>query len=129
MHELTVDADITKAKTIHKSFYTDPGYFEESKHKIFGNSWQFAGDDNLVNEAGNCHPFILLEHFLAEPLLLTRDKDNQIHCVSNVCTHRGNLIIYEDCKTSNLRCRYHGRLFKLDGNIISMPEFKEVKNF
>jgi choline monooxygenase len=129
MHDLTVDADISKAKTIHKSFYTHPDYFEASKHKIFDNCWHFIGDESLVNEERNCHPFILMEQFLAEPLLLTRDKDNQIHCLSNVCTHRGNLILYEDCKSANLRCRYHGRIFKLDGKIISMPEFKEVKNF
>ena len=49
--------------------------------------------------------------------------------MSNVCTHRGNLVVYEPCKLNQLRCKYHGRLFSLDGKFISMPEFKEVENF
>ena len=38
-------------------------------------------------------------------------------------------MVYEPCKTNQLRCKYHGRLFSLDGKFISMPEFKEVENF
>ena len=52
-----------------------------------------------------------------------------MHCMSNVCTHRGNLMVYEPCKLNQLRCKYHGRLFSLDGTFISMPEFKEVEDF
>jgi choline monooxygenase len=46
-----------------------------------------------------------------------------------VCTHRGNLIVDKPCKVNDLRCRYHGRRFDLNGKFSSMPEFKEVKNF
>ena len=38
-------------------------------------------------------------------------------------------VVYEPCKLNQLRCKYHGRLFSLDGKFISMPEFKEVENF
>ena len=78
---------------------------------------------------GSCYPFTLLESYLDEPLLLTRDINQQIHCLSNVCTHRGTTLVAEPCQTTNLRCRYHGRQFHLDGQFLSMPEFKEVKNF
>ena len=70
-----------------------------------------------------------LEKYIDEPLLITRDEKGSLHCLSNVCTHRGNLLVYESCKLTNLRCRYHGRLFHLDGQFKSMPEFKEVKDF
>jgi choline monooxygenase len=99
------------------------------KEKIFAASWQFIGDTDLVKEKGSCHPFTLLSEYLNEPLLLTKDEQEKIHCLSNVCTHRGNLLIYEPCKTLNLRCKYHGRLFNLNGKFKSMPGFKEVENF
>jgi choline monooxygenase len=129
MSRFYVDPDIASAKTLSTDFYTDPGIFSVAKEKIFSPSWQFIGDAGLVNEPGNCCPFILLEHFLDEPLVLTRDKDQSIRCLSNVCTHRGTIVVHEPCKTTNLRCRYHGRQFRLDGSFVSMPEFKEVKNF
>jgi choline monooxygenase len=46
-----------------------------------------------------------------------------------VCTHRGNLVVNEPCRLNQLRCKYHGRTFGLDGKFLSMPEFKEVENF
>lgn len=129
MSVFNVDPDISKAKTLSTDFYTDPKYFDEAKGKIFSRSWQFAGDGSYLREPGQCQPFTLLENYLDEPLVLTTDKENNIHCLSNVCTHRGTVLVNESCKVANLRCRYHGRIFGLDGLFRSMPEFKEVKNF
>ena len=129
MSEFLVNADITKAKTLHTSFYTAPENFFLSREKIFYNSWQFVGDTSLISQTNNCFPFILLDSYIKEPLLLTRDQEGKIHCLSNVCTHRGNLVVDQSCSNSNLRCKYHGRLFRLDGTMVSMPEFKGVKDF
>ena len=129
MPRFFVDPDISKAKTLATDFYTDPVCFEESRDKIFSPSWQFIGDDGLVKSPGQCFPFTLLEDYLNEPLLLTRNTDNHLYCMSNVCTHRGNILVNTPCQVTNLRCRYHGRLFKLDGKFHSMPEFKEVQDF
>jgi len=49
--------------------------------------------------------------------------------LSNVCTHRGNIVADKPCNASHLRCKYHGRQFQLDGKFQSMPEFKEVQQF
>lgn len=66
---------------------------------------------------------------LDEPLVLTRDKAGTHYCLSNVCTHRGKLLVEKPCRLNDLRCKYHGRRFQLDGKFMSMPEFKEVRNF
>jgi choline monooxygenase len=129
MHRFFVDPDIAKAKTLHTDFYSDPSLLQIIKQKIFTTTWQFITNSNQLKETGSCYPFTLLENLLDEPLLLTRDKQDALHCLSNVCTHRGNVLINEQCKVSNIRCRYHGRIFQLDGAFHSMPEFKEVKNF
>ncbi|CAN5683085.1 SRPBCC family protein [soil metagenome] len=129
MSTFFIDPNIAKAKTIDTDYYTSPLHYESSKEKIFAPSWQFIGDADLVKENASAYPFTLLEHYLNEPLLLTKDKNAVLHCMSNVCTHRGNLVVYEPCKLNQLRCKYHGRLFSLDGKFISMPEFKEVENF
>jgi choline monooxygenase len=124
-----IDPDISKAHTLHTDFYTDPAVFQAARMKIFSDSWQFIGDKIQVSQAGSCYPFTLLESFLDEPLLLTRDANGKLHCLSNVCTHRGTVLVGEACQAGHLRCRYHGRQFRLDGSFLSMPEFKEVKNF
>lgn len=129
MADFSVHPDIAEAKTLPADFYNDPGVFELCKEKIFAQSWQFIGSSDQVKNNGDVYPFILLENYLNEPLALTRDKAGDVHLVSNVCTHRGNILAEMPCNTSSLRCRYHGRQFQLDGRFMSMPEFKEVKNF
>ncbi len=129
MTKFFVDENIARAKTISTDLYTSAEVFEQCREKIFARSWQFVSDTEKVSEIGSCYPVTLLENFLDEPVLVARDEKNQVHCLSNVCTHRGNLLIHEPCKTVNLRCKYHGRLFHLDGKFKSMPEFKEVEGF
>ena len=129
MPRFSVDPNIASAKTLHTDFYTDPDVFEQCKEKIFAPSWQFIGDVDLVSGQGDVYPFTLLANYLDEPLLLTKNKNSEINLLSNVCTHRGNLVADKACKLTNLRCRYHGRMFNLDGAFLSMPEFKEVENF
>ena len=124
-----IDPDISKAKTLHTDFYTDQLLFQKSREKIFANSWQYIGNRTLASQPGRCYPFTLLENYLDEPLLLTMDTARQLYCMSNVCTHRGTILVAEPCDAVHLRCRYHGRQFGLDGSFLSMPEFKEVKNF
>ena len=124
-----VNPDISKAKTLSTDFYLKRNYYEMAKEKIFSHTWQFIGDLDTVKDAGWVTPVNLLENYLNEPLVLSRDKQGTLHCLSNVCTHRGNLIVERPCKLNDIRCKYHGRRFQLDGKFLSMPEFKEVKNF
>jgi choline monooxygenase len=120
-----VDPDIRKARTLASDFYTDAAYFESSKEKIFARTWQFIGTDDEVN---NIKPVNILEGFLDEPGLLVRNGEG-IKCLSNVCTHRGKILIDEPCEAKLIRCGYHGRRFSLDGKFLSMPEFEGVLDF
>ena len=129
MPRFFIDENIAKAKTIDTSFYTDAELFLLMKEKLFASSWQFIGSTEMVKEAGDVYPFTLLENYFDEPLMIVKDKKNEVHILSNVCTHRGNIIADKICNLTNLRCKYHGRLFNLDGKFLSMPEFKEVENF
>jgi choline monooxygenase len=129
MESYSVDPDIRRASTLPASFYKSPTVFEELEEKVFARSWQWLGHERQVELPGQVHPLSLLEGFLDEPLLLTRDGRGAVHCLSNVCTHRGNLLIQHPESCRELRCRYHGRRFSLDGRLRSMPEFRDVENF
>jgi len=127
--KFNIDQDITKAETLPASFYKDESVFEIIKEKIFLKSWQWIGDENLVRRPESVHPFVLLDSYLTEPMLLTKDKEEHISCLTNVCTHRGNLVVLNLGKTKKLTCLYHGRRFNLKGKFEYMPEFKEAENF
>ncbi|MEO5618005.1 MAG: aromatic ring-hydroxylating dioxygenase subunit alpha [Candidatus Eisenbacteria bacterium] len=124
-----IHADIRKAATMPSRFYADQGLFARSRERLFARSWQFAGDLGKVKIPGQVFPFTLLEGMLDEPLLLTRDRDDRLHCMSNVCTHRGTLVCEGPGVETGLRCRYHGRRFGLDGKFQFMPEFEGAAGF
>src|ERR1700678_3004270 len=115
MSRFQIDADIAKARTLPTSFYKDEQLFGLALEKLFAPSWQFIGDTNLVPTPGDAYPLAFMEPHLAEPLVLVRGQDKEIRLLSNVCTHRGNILVGEPCRVSHLRCRYHGRIFNLDG--------------
>ncbi len=129
MPQFPVDSKIARASTISKRFYTDPGVFEEAKDRIFARSWQWVADTDVVKVPGQVYPFTILDGCLSEPALLTRDTDDRLHCVSNVCTHRGNIVCEGPGNKRFLRCRYHGKRFGLDGCFQSMPEFEGAEGF
>ena len=83
-----IHPDIAQAITLDKAFYTVEAYYQQSREKIFTPSWQWLGDSSTLQTAGACVPVTLLPGFLNEPLLVSKDENGALHCLSNVCTHR-----------------------------------------
>jgi choline monooxygenase len=127
--DLAIDPDIRRARTLPARVYSDPELHRLARERVFARSWQCVAELDRVKVPGQVHPFTLLEGTLDEPLLLARDGDDALHCVSNVCTHRGTIVCESDAVLSQLRCRYHGRRFHLDGRLHSMPEFEQAQGF
>ena len=125
----SIDPDISVAETPPGSFYRDPALYAASIERVFARTWQIVGDAHDVRVPQQCTPVTLLEGSVDEPLVLTRDADDRVHCLSNVCTHRGTLVCEHGGVLPVLRCRYHGRRFGLDGRFVSMPEFEGVQGF
>ena len=126
--KIFIDSDITKAETLPALFYKNSETFEILKEKLFLKSWQWIGDQSIIKK-NSAYPITILDNFLTEPVLLTRSEDKKINCISNVCSHRGNILIDEPCKTKKIVCKYHGRRFNNKGIFEYMPEFDKTIGF
>jgi len=116
-----IDPDIRKAETLPSSFYTDSGKFAS----IISSSeryWHFIAH---INQISNAYP---IDNTLKEPMLVTQ-SNGEIHCLSNVCTHRGMIVCNGPSMEKRLQCPYHGRTFDLGGKLRHMPEFDDVEGF
>lgn len=129
MPVLHIHDNIQQSNTFPGWFYKSPEVFEEVKEKIFANAWLYAADASTLSNPMSVYPLTLLPGVLDEPLVFTKDKDDEKHCLSNVCTHRGKIIVEQPGTSRMLTCGYHGRCFRLDGTFKSMPEFEAVANF
>jgi choline monooxygenase len=123
------DEPIERARTLPSRLYHDPEVHARVCERVLARSWQVVGDADRLKAPGHVLPLTLLEGSLDEPLVLTRAQDGEARCLSNVCTHRGMLVVEGEGHAQSLRCRYHGRRFELDGTFRSMPEFEGVEGF
>jgi len=128
MTKYRIDPNISSAETLPSRFYRSQEVYDQLIEKVFARSWQWIGDSSSLVEERNLVPFSFLEFGLEEPMLLSRNGE-QIHCLSNVCTHRGNILCHHPKKGKSITCAYHGRRFDLDGEFLHMPEFKDVVDF
>ncbi len=126
-----IDPDPARAKTLDKQFYLDEAVYRQSLERVFARSWQWLGDLADVAPPLSLSPRDLLRGSLDEPLLLARDGAGLLRCLSNVCTHRGKLLVEAPSRADpqGLRCGYHGRRFDLSGRAWFMPGFEGVADF
>lgn len=124
-----VHPDITLAETLPAEFYRNPEVFEAMRENLFPNSWQWIETGEHLEQFGAVYPFQLLPGFINEPLFLSKNETGAVNCFSNVCTHRGNILVHNPGQYKKLVCNYHGRRFDLQGQMEFMPEFKEAQGF
>lgn len=117
------------AATPNKDFYCSNENYATAKEKIFAKTWHYIGAKSEYAENNYLYPVKLLENCLDEPLLLSSDSEGNKKLISNVCTHRGFILVEEPVAAGTIRCRYHGRCFEPGGRFVSMPEFEDAENF
>jgi choline monooxygenase len=126
---LEIDPDIRRARTLPGEVYRDAWWWARQRERLFPRTWHLFPQVDPPRAAGDVLPWTMLPRCLDEPLLLTREDSGAVHCMSNVCTHRANILVERPCNARGIRCGYHGRRFGLDGRMISMPEFEGAEDF
>lgn len=123
-----IDKNVRVASTPPGWFYNSEEIFAKSIDKIFARTWHVIDYRQKFQEDNMLFPHVLLPGSLHEPIIISKVA-GEFQLLSNVCTHRGFILIEEPVKTGTIRCRYHGRCFNAHGDFISMPEFEAAENF
>jgi choline monooxygenase len=99
--------------------YLDPRILALEQEHIFERTWQLAGHVSELPRAGS----YLTAQAGTQPVLVVRDEDGRIRAFRNVCRHRGSRLLSGSgqCRAA-IRCRYHGWTYRLDGELIGVPE-------
>ena len=95
--------------------YSDRDLYDEEQARIFrGPSWSF-----LCLEAELPGPGSYRRSSLgAMPVVVTRDKDGDLHAFENRCAHRGSLLVLnESGEARDIICVYHNWSYDLSGSL------------
>ena len=123
--KISINEDIAIAKTMPSYYYTEAYYYSLTINNIFKNSWQIIIDDLDFKKI---NPINCLSDSINEPLLVSY-ANKKYNLISNVCTHRANILCDIPLKTKTIKCNYHGRTFDDCGKLIKAPGFTKNKNF
>src|SRR5215207_7790637 len=84
--------------------YTDPALYREELERIFyGPVWCYVGLTTEVTQPGDFRRSTLGE----VPVVLTRDRRDEVHVLVNRCAHRGVQLCHEAAgNATQLTCPY-----------------------
>jgi choline monooxygenase len=97
--------------------------------RVFARGWHHALDAHELPRPGAVLPQRFVPGALDEPLVWTREPSGALHVLSNVCTHRANLVARVPGPAATLTCEYHGRSFDLCGRARASPGFGPGSGF
>ncbi|NNE51824.1 MAG: aromatic ring-hydroxylating dioxygenase subunit alpha [Sulfitobacter sp.] len=109
---------IEAANGLPNAHYIDASVFEEERQAVLFDNWSGLAVTADVPEVGDAMPV----EFLGIPLLVVRDRQNQVRVFQNICRHRGMILVEEPRKIEGaIRCPYHSWCYATDGRLVSTP--------
>ena len=89
-----VKKPINQSHGLPNECYISKKYMSFERKKLFENMWTVIGVASSIPNIGDIKPFNLQNI----PLIVLRNKNNQIKVFHNVCSHRGHKILKKSCK-------------------------------
>jgi fatty-acyl-CoA synthase len=103
---------------VHGSLYTDPAIYEAELERIWYRTWVYVGHVSEVPEPND----YVLKSIGPQPVIMSRDRQGQVHLLLNRCAHRANLVCDAPRGNSSaFRCPYHGWTFSNAGKLLGYP--------
>lgn len=111
-------APIETANGLPNDCYISDTMYQHEQNTLFRNNWSAIGFGKDIPKPGMVKPVT----FLGIPMIMVRNKDNQVNVFQNVCRHRGMILIDEPQQLRGpITCPYHAWAYDLDGNLKKTP--------
>ena len=103
----------------NRSIFVDEELFELEMKHIFEGNWIYLAHESQIPNPGD----YLTGAIGRQPIMITRDKAGELHCIINACSHRGAMLCRR--KTDNratITCPFHGWTFRNDGKLLKVKD-------
>lgn len=105
--------------------YASPEFLRREAEEVFARSWICIGRGDQVPEPGD---YKAIEH-CGRQLLLVRDRGGQLRVLSNVCRHRGAVLLEGRGRRAVISCPFHAWGYGLDGSLRAAPDMEQSEGF
>ncbi len=108
----------TERGFISREIFTSEELYQQQLERIFARSWLFIGHES---QTPNPNDFFV-SRMGEESVIMTRDRQGEVHVLLNTCMHRGMKVCrYDEGNTPVFSCPYHGWSYSTDGKLVSVP--------
>ncbi|KMV67273.1 benzene 1,2-dioxygenase [bacteria symbiont BFo2 of Frankliniella occidentalis] len=105
----------------HRGIFTDPELFELEMTHIFEGNWVYLAHESQVADPGDFYTLTIGR----QPVMITRDKEGQLHGLINSCSHRGAMLATrKKGNKSSFTCPFHGWTFSNNGKLLKAKDEK-----
>jgi len=116
------DLVLPATREVQMRVLSDPEIYEMEMERIFGKIWVLLGHESEIPKPGD----FMVRDMGSDSVIVSRDKEGEVHVMLNVCPHRGMRISTMDCGNTQIhKCIYHGWAFKTNGDFIGSPVERE----
>ena len=104
---------------IDRAAFTDQELFELEMKYIFEGNWIFMAHESQIPNPNDYYTLYVGR----QPVIITRDKNGQLHAMANTCTHRGaTLARHKKGNKSSFTCPFHGWTFNNAGKLLKVKD-------
>ena len=109
---------ITESNGMPNLAYTSNEYFNFERDQILSKTWVCVGFASDLPKKNYVKPV----NFMGMPLVMMRNREDQVQVFHNVCSHRGMQLVHEEGTIEGvIRCQYHSWSYDLNGNLKGTP--------
>jgi phenylpropionate dioxygenase-like ring-hydroxylating dioxygenase large terminal subunit len=106
-------------------YYTSPDFLKLEEELLFRKEWVCLGHEGEVASPGD----YFTTELVGEQLIVLRTRTGTVSVLSNVCRHRGNLIITGSGNSRRFTCPYHAWTYDDEGKLLAAPRMDAVEGF
>jgi len=104
-----------------RDMFSDEDLFELEMKHIFEGNWIYMAHESQIPEPGDYYTLTMGR----TPVVITRDKDGELHALVNACSHRGAMLCrFKRRNQKTFTCPFHGWTFSNTGKLLKVKDPK-----
>ena len=105
------------AYALPNAAWRDPDLLAAEMARIWHGDWVFVTTEDALSTRGDQLPVVIGR----QPVLLVRKQDGELAALSNLCAHRGTLLVERPTNARRIQCPYHGWTYTDAGELHAVP--------
>ncbi|MBB5878771.1 Rieske 2Fe-2S domain-containing protein [Xanthomonas sp. 3498] len=107
-----------------RDIFTDADLFELEMQHLFEGNWVYLAHESQIPNENDYYA----TYIGRQPVVVTRDKQGQLHALINACAHRGAMLCRrKHGNKGSFTCPFHGWTFSNSGKLLKVKDEKTTQ--